>query len=115
MKKYKDVFLHILKKYKYVVVTLILVSIVGDILFASFYSDLISFTLLAFTVILFNFYNFSSKKLFVLCFIPILVIFFGFIIAPESREVEKAAAWLFLFMAAGIILESIDYIKNEKT
>lgn len=114
MKKYIDVFLHILKKYKYAIVTLILVSIVGDILLANFYSDLISFTILAFTVILFNFYKFDPKKIFVLSLIPIIVIFFGFVIAPESREIEKAATWLFLLMATGIIQEILWIKKNER-
>lgn len=114
MKKYLHSSTLLLEKYKHAVVALILTAIIADILAVEFQSYLISLPILAFTIVFFNFYKFSSKKIFLLCFIPILVIFFGYIIAPESLQIKKAATWLFLFMTTGIIWEILKIFKNEK-
>ena len=88
-----------------VVVTLIVVAIIADILSVSFKSDLITFTILGLIIIFFRFYKFSSKSMFTLCFIPLVIIFFSFLINPNSLGLEKASVWLFLIMGVGIIEE----------
>lgn len=97
--------LSFLKEYKQAIVALILVAIIADILFITFKSDPITFTILGLSIVFFKFYKFSNKSIFALCFIPIVIIFFGFIIDPTSLVIEKASIWLFLLMGVGILQE----------
>lgn len=105
----------ILKEYKQVVVTLILLVIFGDILLIKFKSDLVTFTILGLLIISFKFYNFPFKRIFILCFIPIIAIFLEFIIDPASLEIEKAAIWLFLLLGTGIVWQFLNKKENETT
>jgi len=94
-----------LKEYKLVVVTLLVVGIIGDISLIQFKSDLITFAILGLVVFFFRFYKFTTKRIFVLCLIPILIMFFMFLIDSRSIVVEKASVWLFLLLGTGIMWE----------
>lgn len=107
MNKYLHTVISFLNQNKSVVITLILVGIVADILFIGLKSDLITFSIIGLVIVFFRFYKMSSKKIFVLCFVPIGIIFFGFLIDPASIQIEKASIWLFLLIGAGIVQELI--------
>src|SRR3989344_2820329 len=95
-------------KNKAAINTLILVVIIQDMLLIQYKSDLITFTILGLSIIFFKFYKFTSKTIFVLCSIPVSIIFFRFLIDPASLVIEKASIWLFLLMGTGIIWEIIN-------
>lgn len=94
-----------LKKNKLAIVTLLLVALVGDILLIKFKSDLITFSIYGLVITFFKFYGYTSKRIFALCSIPIIIVFFGFLINPGSLVIEKASVWLFLLIGAGSIQE----------
>lgn len=103
MKKNLHIILLKSREYKQVIITLIILTIIGDISLINFKSDLITFIILGLLVASFNFYKFPFRRIFVLCLMPVVIIFFGFIINPYSVIVEKAAIWLFLLLGVGII------------
>ena len=105
MKKYLELILALLREYKHAIVTLNLLAIIGDILLIKFTSDLVTFIILGLLIISFKFYKFPFKRIFALDVIPIVVIFFGFIIDPYSMALDKASIWLFLLTGTGIVLQ----------
>jgi len=106
-----NIFLSFLKKYNQAVNALILAAIIVDILLIQFKSDVITFTIFGLYIILFRFYKFTSQNMFILCFIPLGIILFGFLIDPGFLGIEKASVWLFLIMGAGIVT---DFFKLDK-
>lgn len=115
MKKYFQRIFYSLREFKQGATVLLLMTIISDIIFVRFISDIVTFTVLIFVMILFKFYNFSSKGLFILCIMPLVVIFLGFPVDPRSVEIEKASIWLFLLLGAGIVRELYSGIRHETT
>jgi 4-hydroxybenzoate polyprenyltransferase len=97
--------LSFLKRYKFVVITLLVVVMIEDILFIRFKSDLITFTVLGLIVIFFKFYKWTTKRIFFLCFIPVAIMFVMFFTDSSSIVLENAAIWLYLLMGVGIVWE----------
>lgn len=95
----------LLREYKSVVITLILLSIAVDIFFIKSKSDAIVLGLLGLIIFFFRFYKIENRQIFIICLIPITIIFFLFIVNFESAMIQKAATWLYLLMGAGIIQE----------
>ena len=106
MKKYAQTIKSLLNEYKHAIITLILVAVISDIFFGS-KSDLNTFIILGSSIFFFSFYKFNSKRIFILCFIPIGIIFFTFLFSSHPLVSEKAARWLFLLMGTGILQEFI--------
>lgn len=103
-----------LRKYKSVIMTLVVLGIISDIFLIRFKSDLITFAILALVFFSFKFYKITSKMTFLLGIIPTVIIFLYFLVDSESLFVEKAAIWLFLLLGLGIIQELFISKKNEK-
>jgi len=112
MKKYLQRVLPLLKEYKHAVIAIILIAMIGDIAVIGSKSDVIPFAILGLLIIFFKFYGFSSKMFFILCFIPVVIIFLGFIINPFSVMLDKASIWLFLLMGLGILLELFEKMRK---
>lgn len=90
-------------KHKSVVTSFISLLILQDILFLSRRSDVITLGVLGMVIISSKFYKLSSKRVFLLCFIPLTIMFLTFIMNPNSNAIEKASTWLFLLMGTGIL------------
>ena len=105
MKNYIHVVLVLLHEYKQGVIVLLLVLMIADINYIRYESDPITFMILGLIIAFFKFYNFTSKRLFSLCIVPVVIIFWGFLIDPTSLVIEKASIWLFLLMGTGIVQE----------
>lgn len=105
MNKFIQKILFFLKEYKHGVVALLLAAIVSDMVFIKLKSDVITLAILGLILLCFRLYKYTPKRIFAICFFPVVVIFFGFMIDPTSVAIEKAAVWLFLLMAAGIVQE----------
>lgn len=105
--------LSFLKVYRVGVVTLLLVIMIEDILLVGFKSDLITFSILGLIIFFFRFYKTTSKRIFSLAFIPIIVMFLMYFIDAFSVITEKAAIWLFLLMGVGIMQELFKKTENE--
>lgn len=92
-----------LREYKSVIITLILLSMITDIFLIKFKSDLIALSILGLIIFFFRFYKIESRKIFIICLIPIIIIFLLFIISSASLAIEKAATWLFMMFGIGAI------------
>lgn len=104
MKEYIVSWLLIIKQNKSAVYTAFLLMIFADI-FSELQSDIIIFGILGLHILLIRFFKLESKTTFLFCF-PILgALFVGFIITNTSIYTEKAAVFLFFFMAIGIFQE----------
>ncbi|MCL4360168.1 hypothetical protein M1555_02840 [Patescibacteria group bacterium] len=93
-----------LLRYRHVVWTLIVVIIAGDIIAVSPPSDLLNFTILGLAVVLFLFYRYPARNFFLLSLLPLSVIGLLFPVNPGAPALETSAVWLFILLAAGILL-----------
>jgi len=105
MKKLVQRVLFFLKEYKHGVVTVLLMAVIADILFIRYASDPITFSILGLIVVMFKFYQFTSKNIFSLGIIPLVIMSFGFLLDPASFVADKASVWLFLLIGIGIVQE----------
>ena len=102
-KKYFNNGLLLLKKNKSVVLSVILLGILADIFFVSGSSDLRIFSIITFYVISIWLYRLKSRITFLLCLMLLGLMFIEFLLSGASERTEKAAVWLVLFLAIGII------------
>ncbi len=93
-------YLHV---YKDVVLATIFLSIVADILLISDSLDFRIYGILFLYILSILFYRLSSKTTFRLSLILFGIMFLKFIFSGTSSETEKAAVWIFFFLAIGII------------
>lgn len=97
-----------LRENKPVALTAIWMVIIGDIIFSPEKSDLVIFGILGSYVITILFYKKKSKSTFSFCFFILGLLFIEFVFTGASQYTEKAAVWLFLFMAIGILQELLE-------
>lgn len=108
MKKTIQSAILILKQNKAAALTAFLLIILEDVFFSSIQSDLFIFGMLAFYIFLIHTFKLKSKPTFFLCLFILGFFFVEVIFTGTSKHVEKAAVWLFLFMAIGVIQELLD-------
>lgn len=92
-----------LRENKKTILTLLTVSIFGDILFLSKSSDLIIFSILILSVFFIKIFELKSKLTFLLCLALLTTMFFSYLFTETSIPTEKAAVWLVLFLIIGVI------------
>lgn len=95
--------LKLLYTYKTVMLTTIFLSIIADILIIAGGSDFRVYGILVLYILSILFYRLSSRTTFRLSLILLGIMFFEFIFTGTSAKTEKAAVWIFFFLAVGII------------
>lgn len=95
----------LLNKNKSVLLTVIRLIVIEDIIFFQTQSDLVYFWILGLYMLATGFYKLTSKETFFFCFFIVALLFIEFVFTGTSEHTEKAAVWLFLFMAIGIFQE----------
>lgn len=93
----------LLLKNKEVVLTIISLIVIADIFLIKESSDIRIFAILAVYIASILFYRLKSKFTFLLCFLILASMYVEFVISGTSEGTEKAAVWLFFFLAIGII------------
>ena len=94
---------HINETYKAVVLATIFLSIIADILIVADGSDFRIYGILALYILGILFYKLNSSTTFRLALVLLALMFIEFIFTGTSQKTEKAAVWLFFFVAIGII------------
>jgi len=89
--------------YKTVILTTIFLSVIADIVFIVGGSDFMIYGILILYIVSILFYRLSSRTTFRLSLILLGVMFLEFIFSGTSQKTEKAAVWIFFFLAVGII------------
>lgn len=92
-----------LNKYNQRLLAIVFLFIVADILFVADKSDITLFFVLGLYGLCIKRYKLTSKLTFYLCLFVLLLMFFMIILTRVSIATEKAAVWLFLLLAIGII------------
>lgn len=92
-----------LDRSRVVLLTLVLLSVFIDIFLLSSSTDLITFGILIFYIILARYFRFTSKFTFAFCILLLFTMYGGYIISGPSTITEKNAVWLVLFLLVGII------------
>ena len=92
-----------LRENKKIVLALLTVSIFVDIFFVKTSSDLVIFGTLLFYGIFIKMFQIESRRTFLLCLALLAAMFINFLSTGTSIPTEKAAVWLILFMALGIV------------
>ena len=93
----------ILRKNKPVVLTVIFLAILADIFFIRGNSDIRIFGILGVYIISVFFYKLKSRLTFLFSLALLGIMFIEFLFTRTSESTEKAAVWLYLFLAIGII------------
>ena len=91
-----------LKKNKRIILSLISISIFVDIFLIKTSSDIIIFSILLLYGIFTKISQIKSKRTFLLCLAILTAMFINYLFTGPSIPTEKAAVWLFLFLALGI-------------
>ena len=92
-----------LRENKKIVLALLVISIFVDIFFVKTSSDLVIFGTLLFYGIFIKMFQIESRRTFLLCLALLAAMFINFLSTGTSIPTEKAAVWLILFMALGIV------------
>lgn len=92
-----------LKENKKTLLTLFVVAIFADTLFLNKSSDLIIFSILILYLIFIKIFELKNKLTFLLSLVLLIMMFFSYIFTGTSASTEKAAVWLILFLAVGVI------------
>ena len=103
MKKYINSWLTIIKQNKSAVFTAFLLMVFGDIFFWQVQSDILIFGILGLYILIIKSFKLESKITFSFCFFILGFLFIGFVFTGTSINTEKAAVFLFFFMAIGIL------------
>lgn len=92
-----------LKENKKTVLTLMGATIFADILFLKKSSDFVTFSILIIYVVFIKMFQIKSKSTFLLSLALLGGMFISYLLTGASIPTEKAAVWLILFLAVGII------------
>lgn len=93
----------LLKINKPVIVTVIFLAVFADAIFISGNSDVRIFGIMGLYVLAAFFYKLKSKLTFLFCLALLGIMYIQFLFTGASQTTEKAAVWLYLFLAIGII------------
>jgi len=96
---------------KLIIIALFLLVLAGDIFLIQINSDLNFFGLSALLIILSYFYKLPSRYTFILCLALLIIMYILFLTQGTSKQTEKVAVWIVLFMAVGIAQQ---WFENEK-
>lgn len=91
-----------LKENKKIILALLIVAIFVDTFFVKISSDIVIFGVLLLYGIFIRIFQIKSRRTFLLCLALLVAMFIDFLLTGTSVSTEKAAVWLFLFMALGI-------------
>lgn len=101
--KFLTKLLQILNENKKTLLFLTMLTVLLDIFFISTSSDVLIFSI----IILYSFFSrilsFSSKATFIFCLVILFIMTISYAISYTSVTTEKAAVWLVLFLAVGIL------------
>ncbi len=92
-----------LKENKKTVLTLLVTVIFADIIFLNKSSDLIIFSVLILYSVAIKIFNLKSRLAFFISLFLLVMMFSSYLFSGTSVSTEKAAVWLILFLAIGII------------
>lgn len=88
----------LIKKNRTLFLTIILVSIIGDIILIVGNSDVRTFSVLALGIMCLFIYKLSSRFVYLFCLCLLGVMFISFLLNGTAPQTEKAAVWLYLFL-----------------
>lgn len=88
---------------KPIVLGAIFLALLADILYVDGTSDFRIFGLLVIFLITSFFYKIGSRLIFYLCLGLLAIMYLSFLVSGTSAMTEKAAVWIFIFFAVGII------------
>lgn len=94
--------IHFLEKHKSSVLTVIFLSILGDIFLLKESSDLRIFGVILVYICSIWLYKLSSRLTFTFALWILCAMFFLFLFTSTSENTEKAAVWLFFLIAIGV-------------
>ncbi len=95
--------LKLLYVHKDAVVATIFLSVIADIVFIVGGSDFRIYGILILYIVNILLYRLNSRTTFRFSLILLGIMFLEFIFSGTSEKTEKAAVWIFLFLAVGII------------
>jgi hypothetical protein len=93
----------LLQENRKILLVFVVIAIFADIFFIKRSSDLVIFGILLLYGVFAKILQIKSKSTFLLCLGLLGAMFVNFLSSGASIPTEKAAVWLFLFMALGII------------
>jgi len=96
-------FFNIVLKNKPVFLTIIVLAVLADILLIPQSSDIRIFLTLGLYGISIMLYKLTGRYTFLFCLVLLGIMFIEFLFTSTSESTEKAAVWLYLFLAIGII------------
>lgn len=92
-----------LKGNKKTAIVLLSIAIFVDIFFVKTSSDFVIFGILFIYVIFTKIFHLKSESIFLLCLGLLVAMFISYLFSGSSVPAEKAAVWLVLFLAVGIV------------
>lgn len=101
-KTFKKITLFLIENKK-VILTFLIAAIFFDIFIIRNSFDIVIFSILFLYGVFVIMSDLNSKRTFMLCIGLLVVMFINFFLSGTSVQTEKAAVWLFLFLALGII------------
>lgn len=92
----------LLRRFRFFLITIFFIGVIIDI-FSNANSDMTLLLLCALWILTIILFNFKSTTTFKVTLVFLLTLFFLFLISPDQKPIERAATWIFLFLALGII------------
>ncbi len=90
-------------QHKQVILTTVILTVLADIVFIKESSDFRIFGLLTIYIACIFFYKLTSKFTFMSSLVILMSMYLEFIFTGTSANTEKAAVWIFFFLAVGIV------------
>ncbi|MBI3576836.1 hypothetical protein HY086_02220 [Candidatus Gottesmanbacteria bacterium] len=101
--KTKNIMTVLLRDYRQVVLTLIVLLIAADVIFPKESSDIRIFGILGIYIAGILIYKLNSNYTFFMGLLSLFLMYILFLITGTSSSTEKAAVWLFFFFGIGMI------------
>lgn len=94
--------LKLLRRLRFFLITIFFIGVIVDI-FSNVNSDMSLLLLCALWILAIKLFNFKSATTFIVTLAFLVALFFFFLISPDQKSIERAATWIFLFLALGIV------------
>lgn len=105
--KYVGGIVSALQAYKRIVLLIIALAVFVDSFYLPTSSDLITFSLLLVYGIFVKVTHAESRQTFLFCLVLLFVMFVSYLFSAASIPTEKVAVWLFLFIAFGVVQQTM--------
>ncbi len=93
----------LIKKNKQVIITILFLSVIGDIVFMKDSSDIVLFGILIPYIFSVWLLQIKSKITISFTLLLVAIMFIEFVLTGTSEGAEKAVTWFFFFFAIGIV------------